>query len=789
MADVRCPMCSKPNPAGSDSCRFCGARIKPLIVDAGQAAPAPPPQDAGADWLARLRPAEPEQEGPPEGARAGGAQPDWLERLRPAEPEEEGPPEGALPDWLEGPAESAPGEPAGDAPVLAEPAAPDAVPADDVPDWLARIRERRQAETEAAPAPQAAPEPDDWLARLRGGEAPAGEEPAAAADDWLERLREEPAAAAPEPARPAEPPDEIGPLPWETGEQQAEAGLWEAEPAEPEPTSWEPAAPAGPTEWPPRAGPELPPWPPRAEAEAPAQEPAAPRPSGPVTPPFIPAFSKQADGEDFTWLGDEAPSGAPPAPAPAPQPERPPERPGRPSGLGADSMPAWYREIEAAPPSGPLPKVPALVTGEDAPEPPSAAPELELGKIDLPDWLSELKRQAPEAEPGRPSVRPPDLAPATLPAWLEAMRPMETFRPVVEIQAEEERSVESAGPLAGLRGVLLAEPTIAQPREPALGGPRVDLTERHHALSELLHRMVEEEQREGPPPQRRRPRLPLTRWAVALALVLAVALPPLFGAPSFPAPTLVPPGLSELISLIGQLPEDGPVLLVFEYEPAYAGELEAVSGPLLEHLMIRRLPLVTVSTRPSGPPLAERALRLAGARHGYVNGEQYVHLGYLPGGPAAVQFFASDPRQAIGHGFALPEATQDDSAWAHLRALEPVQDLSDFGAVVVLAASTELARTWVEQASPRLGGTPLVMVLSAGVEPLVRPYYESTQPQVDGILSGMRTAVAYEQFHNQAGAARGLWDAFGSGLLVAELALLFGGLYGLAVWILRPSGP
>ena len=778
MADVRCPMCSKPNPVGGEACRFCGARLKPLTVGPAEAPAGGAEPGGGEDWLARIRSGVAGEEPATEGADAG-SPPDWLERLRQAEPEEEGPPEGALPDWLESPAETGEAERPASRPAAPEalerrpppagPELPEAEPAEAVPAWLARVRERRQAEADEPPAVEPSADTGDWLSRLRGGE-----EASPASQDWLGRLRDEPPSA-PEPAAPAEASGAPEPLPWETEADALEQAPWQTLPSEPERASWEPRAEA-----------EPPAWPPRAEPEPPAWEPTPPKPSSPVTPPFIPAFRDDATGEDFAWLG-EAPATA--EPAPLQEPERPPGRPARASGLGADSVPAWYREVEETPPTGPLPKVAALITGDAAPETPAAAPDLELGKIDLPDWLSELKHQAPEPAPGRPAARPPDLAPATLPAWLEAMRPMETFRPVVEIRAEEERSVESAGPLAGLRGLLLAEPTIALPRGPAAGESRLDLTERHHALSELLHRMVEEEEREAPPPARRRPPLPLTRWAVAFALVLAVALPPLFGVPSYPAPTLVPPGLPALISLIGQLPEGRPVLLVFEYEPAYAGELEAVAGPLLEHLMIRRLPLVTVSTRPSGPPLAERALRLAGARHGYANGEEYVHLGYLPGGPAAVQFFAADPRHAIGHGFALPEETQAASAWSHLRSLEAVQDLSDFGAVVVLAAGTELARTWVEQASPRLGGTPLVMVVSAGVEPLVRPYYESLQPQVDGLLAGMPAAVAYEQFHNQPGAARALWDSFGSGLLVAELTLLVGGLYGLAAWILRPTGP
>jgi hypothetical protein len=32
MADVRCPMCSRLNPAERDTCQYCEARLKPLIA-------------------------------------------------------------------------------------------------------------------------------------------------------------------------------------------------------------------------------------------------------------------------------------------------------------------------------------------------------------------------------------------------------------------------------------------------------------------------------------------------------------------------------------------------------------------------------------------------------------------------------------------------------------------------------------------------------------------------------------------------------------------------------------
>ena len=61
------------------------------------------------------------------------------------------------------------------------------------------------------------------------------------------------------------------------------------------------------------------------------------------------------------------------------------------------------------------------------------------------------------------------MAPATLPTWLEAMRPVDSFRSVMDMESSDSQSVESAGPLAGLRGVLMAEPVVAMPRAATIG--------------------------------------------------------------------------------------------------------------------------------------------------------------------------------------------------------------------------------------------------------------------------------------------------------------------------------
>ncbi|MCI0826636.1 MAG: hypothetical protein J4N91_06650 [Chloroflexi bacterium] len=436
----------------------------------------------------------------------------------------------------------------------------------------------------------------------------------------------------------------------------------------------------------------------------------------------------------------------------------------------AEDKGALAEEEKDAEPEAALPHVPALIAGAEKP------PEAELGDLGLPDWLGEIE----PLEDEEPEGSAPDLARATLPNWLEAMRPVDTFRSVVEIASEDDQAVESVGPLAGLSGVLLAEPIVAMPRTSSVGSMQLDVSERQYAQAELLQRLVEEEEQEAPAKPKRRARLAIYRWAIAAVILLAVSLPIVTGEPSFALPSLEPRELGALFNLVEQLPAERPVLVVFEYEPGNAGELEAVSGALLDQMMARGLLLASLSTRPTGPALAKRAMDPYAERHGYQDGLGIVHLGYLSGGPTAVQLFAASPRDAVLKGFALPEQVRESglTAWDTV-VLERVQALSDFGMVAVITADSESARVWTEQARPYMGDTPLVVVLSAGAEPLIRPYFESDDPKISGILSGLPAAAAYELRNGRLGLAQARWDAFGTAMLAAEIVLLAGIGYGL----------
>ncbi|MGA9533046.1 MAG: hypothetical protein WBR18_10050 [Anaerolineales bacterium] len=823
MAEIKCPMCSKPNPADAEVCGFCGARLTPLVADNGGFEPTGDQggEDEGVPgWLARIR-ERAEEELPEEEPQSSG--PDWLSKLRSAETEEPGPPEDEIPDWL---AEEAVGE---------------AEPEDD---WLGRLRETTSSEVETSDeedepsydmsAEESSPTAEELSARLGQGEQDLGDaEPApveqAESDSFEPKEQswrsfdlpadtvEEPEPSLADDAEPefveqdeglAEGPDfsldaadkveraSAGEGDLGVGESEEEsapafefsAGLdTESEPGGSNDLDGE--------ELPPMedisdllGGDDRPSWfedfdlepeddvatgfPPADDESTPEDVISTPPVETPesVQEPAAAEFAVEGEGEDsgeaawdsFEWddldLGGDEPQQE--APEAKPFPEE-----------------AGEEDEEA------LPHVPALFMGEgDEGILDMDAEDFDLDAIELPDWLGDVQEVDEGPHPAVRTSDSGDLAPATIPSWLEAMRPVETFQPVVDLGSEEEQAVETVGPLAGLRGVLLAEPVVAKPHTSTSSGTRLQVTERQYAQAELLRRIVEQEDKEMGAVHGQKRQFPIVRWLISLALVVAVLLPPVLGAPHFDTPERVSRDLGPLIQVVSNVPVDRPALVVFDYEPGYSAELSGVAGALLENLMARGVSVVTLSTRPTGPPLALDLLNEIGAPHNIENGRNYVHLGYLSGGPTAVQLFSAAPKAAILKGFMLPTDLEANTPW-DLPVLRNINALSDFGMVAVVAAGTDTARTWAEQATPWMGDRPMVMVLSAGAEPLIRPYFESRDPQVDGILAGLPAAVAYEGINGRPGQAVNRWDAFGAGILAVELILLAGLAYGVSGWV------
>ena len=108
----------------------------------------------------------------------------------------------------------------------------------------------------------------------------------------------------------------------------------------------------------------------------------------------------------------------------------------------------------AYPPEPVSQHTPALITEDQVPLSTGDSQDHDLEAIDLPDWLGELQETG--GEPAQEATKKDqNLAPATLPAWLEAMRPIDTFRSSVEIEPVDDQLLSNRQDLwQGLRGCL-----------------------------------------------------------------------------------------------------------------------------------------------------------------------------------------------------------------------------------------------------------------------------------------------------------------------------------------------
>jgi hypothetical protein len=432
-----------------------------------------------------------------------------------------------------------------------------------------------------------------------------------------------------------------------------------------------------------------------------------------------------------------------------------------------------------------------------------AAPEDAKEKNNLPDWLSleaqpnEISEQQLEI-PAEENTTPPAVTPAfkggdqekispgELPSWLQAIRPGGTNYPDEDTHSAEMLpggDQESVGPLAGLSGVLQAEPEIAKIGKAPVFSSRLEVTDSQYRHAAALRDLIageglpkEDESKRVARPTR------VLNAIMAVALMLAVLAPLITGSQVAARPQMSAfPESANVFNAIEVLPPDAPVLIAFDVEPALYGEIKAPIRAVLAHLLDKQARLVFISTQPTGPALAERVLQEEFASTPTVSTSDYTNLGYLAGGMAALRSFSSDPRAAV---LSVSATLQDP--W-QTPALQSIEQLNDFALVLILASDAEDGRAWIEQTGTQLSNG-LYIVSSAQAAPVMRPYMQSDPATLRGLVSGLIGGAYYEELRAQDGLGRAYWDSFSYGLGAIFLVILLGGLYGRLIQ-LRPEKP
>jgi hypothetical protein len=156
------------------------------------------------------------------------------------------------------------------------------------------------------------------------------------------------------------------------------------------------------------------------------------------------------------------------------------------------------------------------------------------------------------------------------------------------------------------------------------------------------------------------------------------------------------------------------VLVVFDYDPIQAGELDQIAAVFLRQLREQNVNVKVASLNPLGATLADWVWHQLDEDY-KTSSSQFENLGYIPG-------------QSIG-----------------------AQNLlNQYGAqialVIDLAASPDNVRWWAEQTAVTQFNKPVIAGVSAAAQTLTLPYANSDQ--IKGFVSGVVGALAYAKQAN-----------------------------------------
>jgi len=361
-----------------------------------------------------------------------------------------------------------------------------------------------------------------------------------------------------------------------------------------------------------------------------------------------------------------------------------------------------------------------------------------------------------------------NLAPVNLPSWVQAMRPVDSTLSGQSYGDADQIEVEE-GPLAGFAGVIPSAPVGSAQRPKAIS-LKLQVSEEQHAGAAILEEIITGESA-GRSIRSTSTLTPQNNLRMILSMIMLVSLSVVLFLGSRTMPIVATASANELSNLIQSIPENSQVLVVIDYDPSLAGELQVAAGPILDQLALSRKTLFTLlSTSPTGSALANQLMYKTGLSNalpgglGYVENVNYFNLGYLPGGSSGVTGFLMEPRSV------KPTISADT--------------LADYSVVILLTDNTESGRVWVEQLElaksrlPELAGRPLLVASSAQAGPMLQPYLVSGQ--IDILVNGLADAAKYEFVNNtRPGVARNYWDAFGIGLLLAVSSIVFGSVLSL----------
>lgn len=222
----------------------------------------------------------------------------------------------------------------------------------------------------------------------------------------------------------------------------------------------------------------------------------------------------------------------------------------------------------------------------------------------------------------------------------------------------------------------------------------------------------------------------IDRRIVFILVAIAVIIPTLLKV-SFPITVSQP--TRSVYDFIDELPEDSTILMAFNYGPSSLAELEPMAAAVLRHCFRKNVRVLGMTLFNVGARLGDRVMSETAAEMGAADGEDYVFLGFRPGGISVI----------LGMGTAIDSVFDVDYRGKPLSEIPMMQDVRNYDqiALVLDLASSATPEAWIDYANTRYKQQVSVGVTGVMVSELY-PYLQSGQ--LVGLMPGLLGAAEYE---------------------------------------------
>lgn len=214
---------------------------------------------------------------------------------------------------------------------------------------------------------------------------------------------------------------------------------------------------------------------------------------------------------------------------------------------------------------------------------------------------------------------------------------------------------------------------------------------------------------------------------------------------------------------------DGDVVL---FAPMYGvsgmPELFPMTVATMKHLLTKDVKIVVVSFWTEGPLVFNTLLtQVDPADYGYVYGEDWIRLGYVPGQETAMGSFAASIHDTVSADYV--EGRPLDS----FPMMETIQEGEDIDVIISIETGTPGTSEWMRQFNAPFGTPQITGCIGVSVSGMI-PYVQSGQ--LKALMPGLTVSAEYEILLDKPGLAVAGVDAVSSSHVYVTLLVIIGNI-------------